>query len=193
MTHRTNGVLRLVFGLILVALGVLFLLAELFNVSLWRYLWPLFILVPGVLFFAGMVTGGPKVGGLAIPGSIITATGLLLLYQNTTGHWQSWAYAWSLIFPISLGIGLWINGRWSGDDHLQRDGAFFMKLGLAIFLLAGMFFELLLNISGFRSSLVGKVLWPVLLVVFGLYLAFGTGLGAKNDRGSDGGSQPGAA
>lgn len=184
--------MRLVFGLILIVLGGLFLMGEFFGISPWHYLWPFFIIVPGLLFFVGMVAGGPKLGALAIPGSIITGIGLLLLYQNTTHHWESWAYAWALL-PSALGVGLWINGRWSGDDRLERDGVFFIKLGLAIFLVAGAFFEVLLNISGFRSGVVGRVLWPVLLVLFGLYLAFGRNLlsgraaqGSQANREGDG-------
>ena len=37
--------------------------------------------------------------GLAIAGSIVTVSGLILLIQDATAHYESWAYAWALVFP----------------------------------------------------------------------------------------------
>ena len=45
-------------------------------------------------------------------GMEVVYIGLLLFYQNTFNHFESWAYAWALI-PFAVGIGLVINGTWS--------------------------------------------------------------------------------
>lgn len=52
-----------------------------------------------------MLAGGRSAAGLTIPGSIITTIGLLLLYQETFDHFESWAYAWALI-PTAVGVGI---------------------------------------------------------------------------------------
>ena len=84
-------------GAILILAGVFFLLAQFFpGLVSWFNIgqqWPLIIIFVGGLFLAGALLGTPP---LAIPGSIIGGTGLLLYYQNASGDWASWAYAWTL-------------------------------------------------------------------------------------------------
>src|SRR5437879_1309895 len=79
----------------LIVVGALFLLVEAGGFYLpavsWRHLWPLFVVIPGVLMLLGALQGRPRSAGLAVPGSVITMVGLVLLYQNATNHWQSWA------------------------------------------------------------------------------------------------------
>ena len=157
----------LLIGILLIGLGVLFLLGQLFGFDLWGFLWPLIVLVPGVLFFVGMVLGGKSAGPLAIPGSIVTTVGLLLLYQSLSGHWESWAYAWALVFPTSVGVGLFINGAWSDIPRLRQTGMKWITTGLVIFVLTGIFFELLLNVSG---GFISDILWPALLILLGVFL-----------------------
>jgi hypothetical protein len=158
----------------MVALGGMFLLAQVFRIDMWRFFWPFFVIVPGAMFFVGMVLGGKPAGPLAIPGSIVSMTGLLLLYQSVTNHWESWAYAWALIFPTSVGVGLVINGVWSNVDRLTRSGMKWITAGAIIFLAGGAFFEMLI----FRNFL-GRVVLPGLLIVLGAYLLLrrGRGLG----------------
>lgn len=164
---NSRGRTNVLIGIVLVGLGALFLLGQLFGFSMMQFLWPFFVIVPGLLFFVGMVLGGKQAGPLAIPGSIVTMTGLLLLYQSVTGHWESWSYAWALVFPTSVGVGLLINGAWSDIERLRQTGMKWITGGLVVFLLAGIFFELLIGISG---GLVSDVVWPALLILLGVYL-----------------------
>jgi len=158
-------------GVVLVGLGALFLAARVFRISLIGYLWPFFIIVPGVVCFVVMVIAGKEhakaFGLLSIPGAIVTMTGLLLLYQNTFNHWESWAYAWALIMPTSIGIGLAIYGWWIDDQKLVNRAMQIAMFGFGGFLVMGAFFELLLNIS---NSVVSTIVWPGLLILGGLYL-----------------------
>lgn len=160
-----------IIGAVLVILGLLFFAQQFINVDLGDYLWPFFIIVPGLLFFVAMVAGGRSAGGLAIPGSIITMVGLILLGQNLTGWWQSWAYAWALIFPTAVGLGMLIQGWWSGEPHLFQTGLRFVAVGLGLFAVFAIFFELVLGIGGFGG--LGSVLFPLLLIVAGVFLLFG--------------------
>lgn len=161
---RAQGA-RIGIGAVLVMLGILFLLEQFFDFQLGQRLWPLFIIIPGLVFFAGMLLGGKAAGPLAIPGSIVTTVGLLLLYQNTFNHFESWAYAWALM-PAAVGVGLMINGTWSEQPALIHNGRRVAGTGLMLFLVGFFFFELVLNIGGIASGIAV----PLLLIAAGIYL-----------------------
>jgi hypothetical protein len=163
--NMRSGSASIGIGAVMIALGVLFLLWQLFGFQMGRWLWPLFIVIPGLLFFLGMAFGGKSAGSLAIPGSIMTTVGLLLLYQNTFDHFESWAYAWALI-PSAAGCGLIINGMWSDLPALVQNGRRVLGIGLVLFLVGFFFFELVLNIGGIAGGIVA----PLLLIGAGIYL-----------------------
>ena len=120
MNQRNTG--SLIAGAALIALGGLFLLNQFLHISIWRFLWPLFVLLPGVGMFAGVYSGGKQSAGLAVPASVVTAVGLILLFQSVTDHWESWAYAWALIFPTAVGLGMYIYGaRGEDGDRAGRE------------------------------------------------------------------------
>lgn len=161
-----NG--ALVGGTLLIGFGLLSLASQLFrNVINWSFAWPLAIVVVGALFFAGMFLGGPKVSGLAIPGTIVGGIGLLLLYQNLTSHWESWAYSWALIV-LFVGLGIFLAGLYGRDAGQRRSGTKVMKIGFILFIIFGAFFEMVFSMD--RSLGMRGLLFPSLLIVFGLYL-----------------------
>jgi hypothetical protein len=151
----------------LIGLGFVFLVGQFINVEIGEYLWPFMVIAFGGIFFAGMVAGGPSAGGLAIPGSIISMIGLILLAQNTFGHWEGWSYDWTLIL-IAVGIGLVIRGYWSKMEHSRRAGWNLIKLGAVFFVLFGAFFELIIGLG--NRDLASRVFWPLAIIVLGIYL-----------------------
>ncbi|MHB1296053.1 MAG: hypothetical protein ACYC4R_13775 [Anaerolineae bacterium] len=161
---------NIVIGFVLLAFGVIFLLGQFLRVNFWGVAWPLFIIVPGLMFFVGMFLGGKSVSGLAIPGSIVTTVGLILLFQNTFNLWESWAYAWALIFPTAVGVGILIHGIWGGHPQAVIQGKNMAIVGLVVLVVAGTFFELVLNIGGRGSTGIVRFAWPALLVALGAYL-----------------------
>lgn len=167
---RTRNYGVLIVGLGLIGLGVLFLLGTIFQIDIWGAVWPLFIIVPGLLFFMAMVSIGKPGAPLAVPGSIVTTVGLVLLFQNLTGLWSTWAYAWALIFPTSVGIGVAIAGLWSGDTRAVRGGTGMATVGLAIFVFFAFFFEVIFNLNGLRSGPVGRILIPLMVIGAGVVL-----------------------
>jgi hypothetical protein len=171
-----------VLAVILIGLGILFLFQELLNVDVWHYAWPYLVIVAGLLCFAAMVLGGKSSGRLAISGSIVTVVGLILLYQNTFDAFESWAYAWALIFPTAYGIGRYIQGRWSDRPDLREKGIQETRTGLIIFVILAAFFELVLNLSGYYSGDLGRYLFPVLLILIGVLLLFGRFLNLPGPR-----------
>ena len=111
----------LVGGALLIAFGVLALLGQLFRGNFWNVFWPFFIIGIGGMFFVGMIAGGKSVSGLAIPGTIVSVIGLMLLYQNLTGYWESWSYGWTVIL-MSVGLGIFLTGAYEGNAHRRRAG-----------------------------------------------------------------------
>ncbi len=155
------------FGIILIALGLLGLLDQFFDIRFGRFVWPFFILVPGVVMillalWKDDTSGEPFV----MLSSLITMTGLLLFYQNLTGHWASWAYAWTLIAPTAVGLGQWLYGTLNVRLGMIKAGKDLVSIGLIMFGVGFAFFELLLNISGFNLGFAG---WGILLILLGAF------------------------
>lgn len=165
-TQRSNAG-TLVGGALLIGLGVLSLFSQLFrDLRIWSILWPFVIIGCGALFFVGMFAGGKSMAALAIPGSIISVSGLMLLAQNLSGHWSSWSYGWTVTLA-SVGLGIYIMGRYQGDEHRQQSGLKVMKVAAILFIIFGAFFELLLSRNGLFGS---QYVFPALLILLGGYL-----------------------
>ena len=157
----------LIMGVLLVALGIVFLVASLLGSNVVGTWWPLFIIVVGLLFFAPLFLREASWGAFAIPGSVLTMTGVVLLFQNLFDAWQTWAYAWALIAPFSVGVGLYIFGAHAAQPGLKDAGGVVMKVGLVLFLLFGFFFEGLVGVSGNLSL---RIVWPILLILLGAWI-----------------------
>ena len=166
-------VTALFFGLALIGLGGLLLAGEVFHLNFWGLLWPFFIIGPGVLIFALSLLEGDGEEALAIIGGIISTVGLILFFQNATGLWATWAYAWALIAPTSVGVSQFVFGLLKGRRDLIKSGLSVAGVGLVIFLVAAAFFELALNISGFGFGPLGLAVFliglGVLLVLINLF------------------------
>lgn len=104
--------------------GVLFILAGAFllfgkfvsmdflNIS---RLWPLFVLVPGLIFELSYFFEN-KNAGLLVPGGILTTIGILFLFETYTS-WHFAAYTWP-VYILGVAIGLfqlyWFGGKQRG-------------------------------------------------------------------------------
>jgi hypothetical protein len=165
-TKRNNA--SIVGGSILILFGLLALFGQLFRgFDFWGRLWPFIIIGFGALFFVGMFLGGKSVAGLAIPGSIITVIGLMMLVQSLTGYWESWSYSWTVIL-ISVGLGIFIMGLWTGSESERRSGLRIMEIGAILLIVFGSFFELIFSAG--RGRTLGGFVFPGLLVLLGIYL-----------------------
>ena len=147
-------------GVLLILLGAWFLALQL--VPEWQgYIedsWPLIVIGVGVMLLAiGALTGAPH---MAIPTCIVSGIGGLLFWQNATDNWESWAYVWALI-PGFVGVGIllagWMSGQMSWGTH---SGGTLIVISLVMFLIFGSFLG---------GPELGP-LWPILLIVFGLWL-----------------------
>lgn len=158
MSQRLRS--RLVFALLFIGLGVWFLAIE-FSPPLRAFAygaqtWPLPIIGLGAaMALFGLLAWQP---GWLIPASIVAGIGGLLYWQNATGDWESWAYAWTLI-PGFVGIGLLLAGL------LRRRRGMLLGAGWTLF-------SSMLLFAIFGSFLGGRALvlayWPVLLIAVGV-------------------------
>jgi hypothetical protein len=180
-TNRSN-VGALIAGTLLILFGLMALAGQFFRAVDWGFLWPFAIIAFGALFFVAMFAGGKGTAAFAIPGSIVGGIGLILLFQNITGHWESMSYFWTLII-LFVGVGIYLMGWYGGDESQKRSGWRVMKTGFILFIIFGAFFEMI-----FSSSGLANILFPLLLIGLGAYLVLTrSGLlgGKKTDEPSD--------
>ncbi len=129
--------------------------------------WPYFVIIPGVaLLLASLVPAAPRGVGFAIAGSIVTTVGTVLLYQQTTGHWTSWAYAWALVGPGAAGLGMLVYGLIFGQRDLLAAGARLVAIAGAIFAVGYWYFETVFSTG--RAPVELREWWPVVVVGVGL-------------------------
>ena len=88
--------------------------------------------------------------------AVITTIGLILLYQQATGHWESWAYAWALL-PAAVGFGLVSYGALTGDERIRGSGWPPLTIGFVLFLAGAAFFEGVLGLGGPQNRPVRRV------------------------------------
>ncbi|MBX2998530.1 MAG: hypothetical protein KF893_08485 [Caldilineaceae bacterium] len=158
--------LSMALGALLIVLGLVFLIAQFIDINIGSWAWPFFVIVPGVLLFVFALTLKGSAGEvLAAVGAMASMTGLILFYQNTTEHWQSWAYMWALVAPTAAGLGQLFYGTLHSRPEMVRTGVRIAGVGLIIWLLAAFFFELVIGISG---SGIGVIGWSLILILLGI-------------------------
>lgn len=153
-----------VLGSILVIIGLLAILSQIFHISIFNInnLWFLFILVPGLCFeFAYFTT--KREPGILVPGGILTTIGLLFCFEILTG-WRFSAYTWP-IYPLAVAIGLF-QLYWFGG----KEKALLIPVGiLSTVAAAGLIGSLLNQIFYWLNH---SLLIPIVLIIFGLFIIF---------------------
>ena len=155
------------FGVVLVVLGLFALLVQFTGFDAGQS-WPLFVVIPGLtLLVVGYISLGT---GALIPGAILTIIGLILAYQSSTQDWTSWAFAWPLVAPGGVGLGLFLQGVRNHDSQLLRQGRVLMFVAAIIFMIGFVIFANIFRISDTDYGWFGKAALPALLIVVGLVL-----------------------
>jgi len=157
--RRNKG--SLVVALILIVLGVWYLLAEIYPpLTTFAYglaMWPWQIIgFGGLLVLVGLLTWIP---GLVIPGIIVSGIGAILYFQNRSGEWASWAYAWTAL-PGIVGVSLLAFGTLVGRRGALLAGFWNVVASLILFGIFG---------SVFGALRYGTVIWPLGLILLGIY------------------------
>jgi hypothetical protein len=158
-------------GGLLVLLGILVLAGQAVDVEVGEVGWPFFVIVPGLgLLGLGLTAAGRLGEVLAMVGGVISVNGLVLLVQNATDRFDTWAYAWTLVFLVGPGIGRWLVGVVRGRGDLAASGGWLIAVGLAGFLGLAVVFEVIIGIGGRGYGAAGRYGLAVLLIGAGLVL-----------------------
>ncbi len=164
-----------ILGLVLVVVGALTLVGRLVSIDVFGIGWPILVIAPGVaLLIAAVAVGGPAGVAFAIPGGIVMMVGLVLAVQSATGLWATWAYAWALVAPGGVGLGMLVYGLAARQPEVARTGIPILLTGLGLFLGFGLFFEGVLHMSGVALPLaepalaIGLVALGLIILVLGL-------------------------
>ena len=165
MNSRMTGI-----GLVVIGAAILFL--RFVDINIWGVAWPIWVIAPGLAFLYFAFSGERAQVGFAIPGAVITGTGLILAALNLTGHWEAWAYLWTL-YPAFVGAAMNQVGRRNHDLGLQDAGRKVSITGLYMLIGFGLFFELLIFGGGF--GIFNSTFLPLLLIGIGAYVMFGRG------------------
>ena len=116
-----GAVLYSVAGIVFANMLILWV-SGIFGWSVFGHIWPMELVVVGVLLVALMVTLPSP--WLLIPGGIVLGNGFLLSYFALSGNWKNWTFLWplepllvagSLLAPFLLKrrgvVGLWLTRR----------------------------------------------------------------------------------
>ena len=168
----------LVLGALLVLGGLLLLAGQLLDFDLGALGWPAIVVGVGlVILVLGLVVSHEQ--GMVIGGTVVTTVGLVLFYQDQTGRWESWAYAWALVGPAASGLGMMLWGLRSGNGSEVRNGTWALLSGLGLFAVGFLFFEGIIGISGERLPVAEWVL-PALVIGIGV-IVLGRGLLSRGE------------
>ena len=153
-------------ALLLIGVGLFFLAANLFPFAIANLLWPLFIIGPGLLLLWPAYKSTPEsphtLGFLAVPGAFFVGLGLLLATMNISNHWESWAYAWTLL-PVAIVAGIMYMKRHETDSRVHVRGRRIVRALVIAFMALAVLFEM------FIFTGMGEW-WPLLLIGAGIYL-----------------------
>ena len=142
--------------------------------------WPFFVIIPGLVLLAMAFVPAPPNGvGFAIAGSIVTTVGLILFYQQSTEHWESWAYAWALI-PGAAGLSMATYGLMSGHREFVRNGLWLGGVAAVLFAAGFWFFETIFD-SG-RVPVDLETWWPAILIAVGLLITLSAVIGSSHRK-----------
>jgi hypothetical protein len=163
----------LVPGLLLVLVGIAFLLANLgvFSIRgdlIWTYL----LIIIGAVFWLGFLFDRSRIGNL-MPGSVLLTLGLLFHYTSTHG-WHTLGYLWPF-FILAPAFGFYAMFLFGA-----RERGLLVPAG--ILTVIALFFFL----QGTSRDL--RLIWPALLIVFGVLFLFH---GLRRPRNEDGNERGG--
>ena len=153
-------------GVALLLIGGLLFVGQLLDVGIDDVGWPAIVIgIGAIILVLGLFVNREQ--GMVIGGTVVTTVGLVLLYQDQTGRWETWAYAWALVGPAASGLGMVLWGIRTADPVEIRNGTWALLGGLAIFGIGFLFFEGVIGIGGEPLGLPEWLL-PVVVIAIGV-------------------------
>jgi hypothetical protein len=169
--RRDDDTGAIVFGVLLILAGAAFLVSNVTGFDLGQWGWPAFVIAPGLLLLLlGLAIRNEGGLGAAVPGGLILSTGLLLAFQEATDTYASWAYAWALVAPGSVGVTLFLFGLTHARMDLIDAGLRTAAVGIGLFIGFGLFFENVIGIEKPGGSATLRDAMPFLAVAMGVVI-----------------------
>ncbi len=166
MNNRRNG--TMIVGLVLILIGIAFLLRnfgifeiyfDIFDIGfIFSRFWPMFLIIPGLIFHYSFFTAKTQDAGLLVPGGILLVMGLTCQISMI---FSAWSYMWPG-FILAVAVGLF---------ELYLFGSKEKGLLIPVFILGGLsliFFAISLG----RITLLRLYLIPAILIFGGLLIVF---------------------
>jgi hypothetical protein len=151
-------------GVALLIIGGLLFAGQLLGIGVDDVGWPAIVIGIGVVILVlGLSVNREE--GMVIGGTVVTTVGLVLLFQDQTGRWETWAYAWALVGPAASGLGMLLWGIRTADAGEIRNGTWTLLTGLGLFVVGFLFFEGVIGIGG---EPLGLPEWLLPAVVIGI-------------------------
>jgi len=150
---KKSGILP---GLMLIAAGVILLASNIGLIGFnWNFIWPLFLLIPGLMFELSYF-GRRRNPGVLVPGGILTVYGLFFYFNIITG-WNFMDKLWP-VFLLGPSFGLFQLYVLGGREKGVLIASTILGFLSAVFLSFSLF--------GFAADFIG----PAALIVFGLLI-----------------------
>lgn len=146
-------------GLVLVALGVLLIIQNTVGpeIEVWSFIWPLFLLIPGISMHINYFSKKNGSGNLIVAG-ILTTYGLYFLISVLT---TKTAYTDSFVYPLGIGIGFMESYIFcEKKSGYLSSGIIFFVFSLLMFLKKRM-----PDLVNLRSYVI-----PCILIIIGIYV-----------------------
>ncbi|MBU5592945.1 hypothetical protein KQI89_14415 [Clostridium sp. MSJ-4] len=155
---------NMTFGIVLILIGLGSLINRIFFIDIisFKNLWPLFLLIPGIMFEVRYFETR-KDPGILVPGGILTTLGVLFLLENLT-NWQLKQYIWPL-YPLSVAVGLFQLYWFGNRERGLLIPVFILTLVSTISLINQLFSQVFYWMNY-------KIIFPIILIAIGLYILF---------------------
>lgn len=159
-------------GLVLIGVGTFLILQKALHltIDLWQFVWPFFLLIPGISMHMEFFKKRRDAGSLVVAG-ILTVYGLLFLVNAVT-NWN-FSHMLTFVYPLGIGIGFWESYA-LGD---RRNSI----LSVAIVFLVISFYMLINNALPNLAANYKYYILPVLLVIVGITVIF-KGVNGENTK-----------
>jgi fucose permease len=149
-------------GLVLIIVGTVLILQRTIGLSVdvWGYIWPLFLIIPGISLHINYFSKKSDSGSLIVGGILVTYGLLFLIHALTNGEYNE---VLSFVYPMGIGIGFF-------ESYLFGDKKN-ANLSLAMIFLFLALYILLRNVFPELSNLRDYII-PGLLIVLGVFVLF---------------------
>lgn len=152
-------------ALAFIGTGIFLLATNMMGIHLIDIFWPMFVIMPGLLLLWPAYEATPerpkRLAFLAVPGAMIVMVGLLLFVMNLTGHFEAWAYSWTLVL-VAAAAGSMYMRRFDPEHRTHERGPRFIRIMTMMFIGLAVFFEIII-FESFQPWL------PLALIAYGIY------------------------